>query len=327
MPKPSPSPPSTAPGFELDTGLLVAAGLVVLSTLFLLMKMMGGKKKFLDAEGAKKGKKLKVKLIKRTQLSHDTVRFRYELPSSAPILGLPVGMHFKLFCPNPKGSEAGKWNGREDPEDGVDVIERKYTPTTSDKEIGYVELVIKVYNAGHEKFCDGGKMSQYMDKQQVGDYLEINGPWGHIEYKGKGTFSLSKKPKQCKYIGMMSGGTGITPMLQIMAAVLRDPEDTTEMSLIYANQTEEDILVREELEALQKAHPKRLKLWYTVDRPPASGWKYSSGFITEDMIKEHLPPPGPDTLVLMCGPPPMVRFACKQNLDKLGYAKDAQVAF
>jgi len=45
------------------------------------------------------------------------------------------------------------------------------------------------------------------------------------------------------------------------------------------------------------------------------------------MIADHLPPPSDDTLVLMCGPPPMVKFACIENLDKLGYAKSSQVAF
>lgn len=37
------------------------------------------------------------------------------------------------------------------------------------------------------------------------------------------------------------------------------------------------------------------------------------------MILEHLYPPAEDTLVLMCGPPPMIKFACDPNLDKLGY--------
>ena len=45
------------------------------------------------------------------------------------------------------------------------------------------------------------------------------------------------------------------------------------MSLLFANQTEEDILVRDMLEAELLAHPDRLKIWYTVDRPPASGWR------------------------------------------------------
>ena len=29
----------------------------------------------------------------------------------------------------------------------------------------------------------------------------------------------------------------------------------------------------------------------------------------------------------MCGPPPMIKFACKQNLDALGYDKKLRLAF
>jgi len=322
-PKPSPPEPAGLPVDINDPAVMVAIGLVVLGTLFLLMKAFGGpsKAKFLNKQ------RQTIVLKERTNLSSDTVRFRFGLPSSAPVLGLPVGKHFKLFCPNAVGKVKGQWNGREDPEDGETEIERKYTPTTSDDEIGYVDLVIKVYKGGViDRFPDGGKMSQYMDTLKVGDKLAIMGPIGSHEYMGKGIFKSGRAEHKCKHLGMMSGGTGITPMLQVMAAVLKDPADNTKMSLLYANQTEADILVRDELEALQKKHPDRLKVWYTVDRPPAN-WKYSSGFITAEMIAEHLPAPGPDTLVIMCGPPPMVKFACQQNLDKLGYAKELQIAF
>jgi len=269
----------------------------------------------------------KIVLGERTNLSHDTVRFRFNLPKATPVLGLPVGKHFKLYCPNPVGKVKGEWNGREDPEDGTDEIERKYTPCSSDDEVGYVDLVIKVYKGGViDRFPDGGKMSQYMDTLKVGDTLAIMGPIGMNEYMGKGKFMIGKREVTCKTLGMMAGGTGITPMLQVMAAILKDPNDSTTISLLYANQTEDDILVRDMLEDLQAKHPKRMMVWYTLDRPPAN-WSYSTGFITETMIAEHLPAPGNDTLVLMCGPPPMVKFACQQNLDKLGYAKDRQVAF
>ena len=110
------------------------------------------------------------------------------------------------------------------------------------------------------------------------------------------------------------------------AQVLDDKSDKTSLSLVYANQTEDDILCREQLEALQSAHPDQFKLWYTVDRPK-EGWKYDAGHITADMIQAHLPGPGPDTLVLMCGPPPMVKYACKENLTKLGYASSSMLAF
>jgi len=149
---------------------------------------------------------------------------------------------------------------------------------------------------------------------------------GKNEYKGQGKFMIGKKLKTCKKLAMMAGGTGITPMLQVMSAILKDPNDKTQISLLYANQTEDDILVRDMLDGLAEKYPQQLKVWYTVDRPPAK-WAYSSGFITDTMIAEHLPGPKEETLVLMCGPPPMVKFACQQNLDKLGYAKDTQICF
>ena len=49
-------------------------------------------------------------------------------------------------------------------------------------------------------------------------------------------------------------------MLQIIEAILKIREDPTEISLLYANQTEADILCRERLEALQKANKKRFKV-------------------------------------------------------------------
>ena len=62
-------------------------------------------------------------------------------------------------------------------------------------------------------------------------------------------------------------GTGITPMLQLIRHVMRDANDKTQMALLFANQTEEDILLREELEQVQQEYPDQFKLWYTVDRP------------------------------------------------------------
>ena len=126
---------------------------------------------------------------------------------------------------------------------------------------------------------------------------------------------------------MIAGGTGLTPMLQIIAAVLKEPPaNSPVMSLLLANQTEDDILLREMLEGMQAAHPARLHLHYTLDRPPAD-WAYSIGFVTAEMIVAHLPPPGEDTIVLMCGPPPMIKFACLPNLKKLGYSGEQHLTF
>lgn len=227
--------------------MAIAIGVPVLLAAIYFMFLAGpSKAKFLNKQ------RQKITLSERINLSPDTVRFRFNLPKSTPVLGLPVGKHFKLYCPNPVGKTKGDWNGREDMEADETEIERKYTPTTSDSDVGFVDLVIKVYKGGVvDRFPDGGKMSQYMDTLKVGDTLDIMGPIGTHEYLGKGKFKSSSKEHTCKKVGMMAGGTGITPMLQVMAAILKDPSDPTQISLLYANQTEEDILCRDLLEELQ----------------------------------------------------------------------------
>jgi cytochrome-b5 reductase len=273
-----------------------------------------------------------VSVLQVQSLSHDTKMIRFQLPSHAPVLGLPVGKAIRVFCPNiAKGEET--WNpmttreGTYVPRDNgsgdkdltadgqwKDEIARKYTPCSLDCDVGYFDLVVKVYGPC-ERFKNGGKVSQYLGSLKPGASLDIEGPMGLIEYYGRCEW---KNYGLRKHVGMMAGGTGITPMLQIIKAVLMDDADTTTISVLFANQTEEDILVRSMLEQWAADYSHKFKVWYTVDRPPAN-WKYSSGFITAEMISQHMPPPGDDTLILMCGPPPMVKFACKDNLEKLGY--------
>eukprot|EP01096_Ripella_sp_DP13-Kostka_P005132 TRINITY_DN1780_c0_g1_i2.p1 TRINITY_DN1780_c0_g1~~TRINITY_DN1780_c0_g1_i2.p1 ORF type:complete len:299 (-),score=117.63 TRINITY_DN1780_c0_g1_i2:119-1015(-) len=258
-------------------------------------------------------------LIEKITLSHDTYLFRFGLPTKETKLGLPVGKHFKVLAPNKQGEKPGEWNGKPDPEAASVEIQRSYTPTTLDSDLGHFDLVIKVYRA-HERFIDGGKVSQYFESLNVGDSIKLKGPFGLIEYIGRGTFKIKGKTSHRTKVGMIAGGSGITPVYQVIKAALKDDQDTTVFYVLYANQTEDNILLRKELEELAATHPGRLNLWYTLDRPP-EGWKYSAGFINEEMLRAHLPPAADDSLVLMCGPPPMINFACVPNLEKLGYTK------
>jgi cytochrome-b5 reductase len=125
---------------------------------------------------------------------------------------------------------------------------------------------------------------------------------------------------------MLAGGTGITPMLQLIRAILKNPIDETKVSLLFANQTEKDILMRDELDDIAAKYSDKIKVWYTLDTD-SEGWSYSTGYINADMIKKHTFPPSTDTMVLMCGPPPMINFACTPNLDKLGYDSKLRFAY
>lgn len=277
----------------------------------------------------------RAKIIDVKELTHDTKRFRLSLGSKDTILGLPTGKHIIIHSPNPESClTSGTWNGKPDPDRGNLEIDRRYTPVTGDEQPGFVDVVMKIYRPGivrmpdgkEIQWADGGKGTLFMDKKGPGDYIDIMGPVGVNEYLGRGMFKFPGKTVSVTDVGMMAGGVGLTPIMQVVQAALRDKKDTCKFSLIYANKTEDDIICRDMLEDLAESSNGRFKLFYTLDFPPKQ-WEHKVGFITTDMIKECLPPPSENTLILMCGPPPMIEFACKKNLETLGYAKSSMLAF
>lgn len=296
----------------------VAVGIVVVAVSAVVINFVffGGKKKKSPVTLIESDVKYPLKLVDKEIISHDTRRFRFKLPSPDHILGLPVGQHIFLTA---------KIDGN--------LVIRPYTPVSSDDDKGFMDLVVKVYFKNvHPKFPDGGKMSQYLERMSIGDFMDVRGPNGLLIYEGLGKFSTrpdKRSPPRVsvyKNFGMIAGGTGITPMLQVIKHVLKNSKDTTQLYLIFANQTERDILLRDELDELAALHPQRFHLWYTLDKVP-EGWKYSEGFVNADIIKQHLPPPSADTLISLCGPPPMIQFACNPALDSLGYKQEHRFVF
>ncbi|THD25107.1 NADH-cytochrome b5 reductase [Fasciola hepatica] len=169
-------------------------------------------------------------------------------------------------------------------------------------------------------------MTQYLMNLPLTQYVDVRGPAGNLHYKGRGLFDIkpdaASPPNQYKanHVSMICGGSGVTPMFQLISHILDDKKDFTKLALIFANNTEDDILLRDELENLRDKYPDQFKLWYTLVQAP-SEWTYSTGYVDEKMISEHLYPPSDNSLVLLCGPAPMVEFACYPNLSKLGYSR------
>jgi len=245
-------------------------------------------------------------LIEREDINHNTRRYRFGLPSAIHDLGLPVGQHIFI-----KGSVDGK------------PVMRAYTPLGHGP--GYVDFVIKAYFPLEPRFPIGGVLTMHMETLVVGDKLQFKGPVGEYVFHCDAKPPAGQMPTFCaggpnvpyKCLGLIAGGSGITPCLQVATAVLAADLDV-HIKLLYANQSPEDVLCQPELDAL--ALNPRFTAWYTVDRAP-EGWKYSTGFINEAMLGEHLPPPGEHSYIFMCGPPPMLDRACKPNLAKLGHAE------
>lgn len=228
-------------------------------------------------------------LVAKHQVSPNVYRFVFGLPDPNTVLGLPIGQHVAIKAVV----------------DGTTVT-RSYTPTSNNLDRGRVELVVKCY--------PDGLMSRYLSNLEIGEQVPFRGPKGSMKY----TKDIAR------HIGMVAGGTGITPMYQLIRAICENDTDTTQISLVYANRSEADILLREELDSFARRYPANFKVWYMLDNAP-EGWAYGRGFVDVDVLREHMPSPGPETKVLLCGPPGMIG-ATKKNLATLGFKTPGSVS-
>lgn len=223
-------------------------------------------------------------LAEKHLIAPNVYRLVFELPTPDSILGLPIGQHVAIKATI----------------DGT-TVQRSYTPTSNNADKGKLELVVKVYP-------DGLLTGRYLANLAVGDEVPFRGPKGAMRYRR----GLAEK------IGMLAGGTGITPMFQLIRAICEDDRDTTEVSLVYANRTERDILLRDELEAFARRYPGNLKLYYVLDSPPER-WTGGAGFVTKELMADRFAGAGEHgSKVMLCGPPGMVN-AAKKGLGELGY--------
>ena len=255
-----------------------------------------------------------LELSDKVQLTPDTNRYRFKLPKDNDVLGLPVGKHLSLISENEDGEQ----------------VSRSYTPVSTDNNIGFVDFVIKVYKRNeHPDFPEGGFMSQKVDQLEIGETFKFKGPNGRLTYIGNGEFNIKQLKSQggelitknYKNIGMIAGGSGITPMIPIIRTVLSSETDNTQLNLLFANKKEEDIILRDKLENRQEEFSDQYRFFYTLDEP-GDNWNGFSGFINSDMIKNTMPAPSEDTLILLCGPPKMISEAVKPSLEELDYSKE-----
>lgn len=217
-----------------------------------------------------------VKIASITQTSPDTKIFRFELPDPNSELGLPVCQHIRIVTDI----------------DGKKIF-HSYTPIKVDTK-GFFECVIKIYPEG--------RITQFLDKKVVGDSVKIYGPVGKLKYEKPNFLSaisgdvVSSDPKS---VAMIAGGSGITPMYQIMQYIT-DNNLSIKCNLLYSNKTVSDILIREELTKM--AENNSMSVTHTLTRHEGDapqGMKV--GRVNADMMKAVFDAPD---LIFICGPQP-----------------------
>jgi propane monooxygenase reductase subunit len=128
---------------------------------------------------------------------------------------------------------------------------------------------------------------------EAGDHLLLRDVWGTIQYRGPGTF--------------IAGGAGVTPFI----AILRSLKARGELGgnrLIVSNKTEQDIILRDEFEAM----PGLDTLW-TVTGDAES--RLPQERIDAAFLKKHIPDFSQN--FYLCGPDAMVADL-RAMLEELG---------
>ena len=232
-----------------------------------------------------------VTLTNKQQLTHDTIKLTFQIPANMK-LGLNCGQH--IVC----------YNGDH---------QRKYTPTKTKQ--GEFELVVKVYPEG--------KLSPFLNQMAIGDTLLVSGPVGRHVYNGNGELSSKNKTMFTNNILFICAGSGITPIYTILDRIATTDNETIYTKLLFVNKTENDIILRKELDEMSLRNTK-MKNYYSLTQP-GSDWSGLVGRPSKEMISEICSEKR-NEIVIVCGSSEF-NSAISTICLELGYNKDNLLLF
>ncbi len=223
----------------------------------------------------------KVKLIENIPVSKTSFVARFALPDPTKPLGLSTCACLLA------GAEL----------DDGEMVVRPYTPISTNADVGTFDLLIKKY--------EGGKMSTFLGNLSPSEEAKV--AFKHIPFNVKIQYPF-KSPKT---IIMIAGGTGITPMIQALHAILGDEENVIEKThLIYGSRTKDDILGNEMLSnwCSDENNSDKFAVTHVLSHEEGEvSEEYTKGYIDRKLIESIAPPAsaGKDVLIFVCGPPIM----------------------
>jgi len=232
------------------------------------------------------------KLLTKKQLSHDSFLLRYSLPEGRAILGtdpiLPTCIKVDY-----------------QPKDNEKALSKSYSPVTHPGQTDYFDLVVKSY-----PYREGGGVGKYLCDMEVGSSII-----GKLKGERMMHGSSAVVGRGWKHIGLVAGGTGIAPLLQIARIVLESEKEKPRVHLLFINHTPRDILGKDEIEELAKEHPEHFYVTHSFTRqedetdecPAGSNIAFGRG--DAELASTALPKPSiavhegqpTDTMVFVCG--------------------------
>jgi len=157
------------------------------------------------------------------------------------------------------------------------------------------------------KKLTGSEFSKALDRLKVGDWARLRMPYGSFTFGG-----------EYNKIAFLSGGIGITPIRSICKYII-DKKIDTDIVLLYGNRTINDIVFREDFDAMQKESPK-LKVVHILSEQQTD-WSGKVGYINAQLIREEIHD-YIERKFYICGPPLMVEAMKKILLSELMLSKE-----
>ena len=160
------------------------------------------------------------------------------------------------------------------------------------------------------KEVPGGAFSSHAVRAlRAGDTVDVLPPLG--------TFTTAFEPGRARSYGAVAAGSGITPVLSLVATALA-VEPASTFTLMYGNRYARTVMFAEELADLKDRHPERLQVVHVLSREPGEA-DLLSGRIDPERMRRLL-----DTLLppvdewFLCGPYGMVT-GVRSVLDERGF--------
>ncbi|KAK6198622.1 NADH-cytochrome b-5 reductase [Scheffersomyces amazonensis] len=224
-------------------------------------------------------------LIDKTIIGPMTSIYRFKLNREDEILDIPTGHHVACCFTI----------------DGKDEV-RYYSPISNQFDAGFFDILVKHY--------EKGKVTKRLAQLHEGQTVKFRGPFGKLNYESN----------VAKHLGLIAGGSGITPILQVITKIITTPEDNTKITLLFANETEKDILLKNEIDEIAKKYPD-FEVHYTLTYPPKSDWNGETGYVSKEMITKYMPQVSLENRIYICGPPNM-KISVRQQAEELGWEKE-----
>ncbi|XP_053317320.1 cytochrome b5 reductase 4 [Spea bombifrons] len=243
----------------------------------------------------------KCTLLSKSDVNYNTKLFCFELPKSC-YLQVPVGHHVYLKL-HIAGVEVVK---PYTPVSQCLVLDDQKTPNHYSR---YLYIMIKIY--------PNGCFSPQIDHLAVGDYISISSPQGDFRMSQTGNV---------EDVFLLSAGTGITPMIQLLGHVLHNVSNLRKVKLIFFNKTEDDILWREQIDKLCVTD-KRFEAQFVLSEP-SNGWNGYKGHISLQLLSDTIRRSERDSKVLICicGPNGFVDQGIR-FLQDLGFSSEEVFPF